>query len=110
MWRPLILPPCTARGRRSSNVQFGSACAKVPVFYIVSSVVVVGVEDRPPFVNLGCALHHRSAPVLRSHPPRGCRTKGLPMAKGGVVTKLVPPDAVLRQACPLGEHRRKVGA
>ena len=29
---------------------------------------VVGVEDHPPFGDLGCALRHRPAPVLRSHP------------------------------------------
>ena len=37
--------------------------------------------------------------------PRGCRTKGLPTARGG--HELLPPGAVLCQACPLGEPRRK---
>ena len=94
MWRHFVLPPFTTRGRRSSNVQLGYACARVPVYYLVSSVAVVGVGDRPPFSDLGCALRNSPALVLRSHPgvatvpPRGCRTKGLPMAKGGVVTSL----------------------
>ena len=34
---------------------------------LASSVVVVGVEDRPPFGDLGCALRHRPTLVLRSH-------------------------------------------
>ena len=68
MWRHFILPPCTTRGRRSSNVQFGSACAWVPVYYPVSPVVVVFVEDSPPFGDPGCALRHCPAHVLRSHP------------------------------------------
>jgi len=40
----------------------------VPVYYLASSVVVVGVEDRPPFGDLGCALRRRPTLVLRSHP------------------------------------------
>ena len=51
-------------GWRGSNVQLGSACARVQVCYLVSSVVVVGVGDRPPFSDLGCALRHRPAHVL----------------------------------------------
>ena len=85
MWRPFILPPCTTRDRtRSSNAQFGSACARVPVYCLASLVVVVGIEDRPPFSDLGSALRHRSAPSsgVTLVSPRGCRTKGLPMAKG----------------------------
>ena len=54
--------------RRNSRPRDGSACARVPVYYLVSSVVVVGVEDRPPLGDLGCALHHRPALVFRSHP------------------------------------------
>jgi len=38
------------------------------VYYLASSVAVVGVEDRPPFGDLGCALRHR----LRSSPERIC--------------------------------------
>ena len=74
MWRPFIQPPCTTWDRiRSSNVQFGSVCARVPVYCLVSSVVVFGVDDRPPFGNLGCALRHRPMPVLQSHPrARSC--------------------------------------
>ena len=37
------------------------------MYCLVSSVAVVGVEDRPPFGDLGCALRHRPALVLRSH-------------------------------------------
>ena len=29
------------------------------MYYLASSVAVVGVEDRPPFGDLGCALRHR---------------------------------------------------
>ena len=43
-------------GPESSDVQFGSACARVPVYNPASPVAVVGVEDRPPFSDLGCAL------------------------------------------------------
>jgi hypothetical protein len=36
-------------GPRSSNVQLGSACARVPVYYLASSVVVVvGAEMAAP--------------------------------------------------------------
>jgi len=38
----------------------------MPVYHLFSSVVVVGVEDRPPLGDLGCALHHRPALVFRS--------------------------------------------
>ena len=88
-------PPMHDPGRRRiSRPCDGSASGRVPVYYLVSSVVVVGVEDCPPLGDLGCALRHRPALVLRSHAlvsPRGCRTKGLPMAKGGVVTSLCHP-------------------
>ena len=69
--------------------------------------VVVGVEDRPPFGDPGCALRHRPAPVLRSHPgfapwlPHGGRANG----EGRRGHELLPPGAVLRQACPLAEGR-----
>jgi len=43
--------------RRNSRPRDGSACARVPVYYLVSSVVVVGVEDRPPLGDLGCARY-----------------------------------------------------
>ena len=33
----------------------------LPVYYLSSSVVVVGVEDRPPLGDLGCAQRHRPA-------------------------------------------------
>ena len=69
LWWHFILPTCTTRDRRGSNVQLGSACARMPVYYRASSVVVVvGVEDRPPFGNLGCALRHHPALILRGHP------------------------------------------
>ena len=56
-------------GLKESNIQLGSACARVSVYYLASSVVVVvGVEDRPPFGDLGYALRHRPTLVLRSHP------------------------------------------
>ena len=77
------------------------------MYYLVSSVVVVGVEDRPPFGDLGCALRHRPAPVLRSNPGVApwLPHEGLANGEG-----FVPPDAALRQARPLGEHRQKVEA
>ena len=63
------------------------------MYYLASSVVVVGVEDCPPFGDLGCALRHRPTlvPGITLVSPRGCRTKGLPMAKRGVVTSLCHP-------------------
>ena len=94
------------RGRRSSNVQFGSACAKVPVCYLASSVVVVVfVGDCLPLGDLGCALRHRPAPVAPWLPH-----EGLSNGEGGLGHEFVPPGAVLRQICLLGEHRRKVEA
>ena len=89
---------------RSSSTHFGSACARVPVYYLLSSVVVVGVEDRPPFSDLSCALRHRPAPVLRSRlgVAPWLPHEGLANGEG-----FVPPGAVLRQECPHGEHRRK---
>ena len=111
MWRHFILPPCTTRGWGSSNAQLGSASARVPVYYLVSSVVVVGVEDRPPLGDLGCALRHRPALVLRSHPGVApwLPHEGLANGEGGRGHELVPPGAVLRQVCPLGEHRQPGG-
>ena len=51
-------PPMHDPGRRrNSRPRDGSACARVPVYYLVSSVVVVGVEDRPPLGDLGCARY-----------------------------------------------------
>ena len=110
MWRPFNLPSCTTRGRRSSNVQLASACARVPVYYLTSPVAVVGVEDRPPFSDLGCALRHRPAPVLRSQPGVApwLPHEGHANGEGGRGHDLLPPGAVLRQACPLGELRREV--
>ena len=55
-----------------------------------------------------CTTARRLSSGVTLVSPRGCRTEGLPMAKGGVVANL--PDAALRQACSPGEHRRKVGA
>ena len=43
---------------------------------------------------------HEVAPWL-SH-------EGLANGEGGRSHELVPPGAVLRQVCPLGEHRREV--
>ena len=43
--------------RRNSRPCDGPACARVPVYYLFSSVVVVGVEDRPPLGDLGRAYH-----------------------------------------------------
>jgi len=79
------------------------------VCYLASSVVVVGVEDRPQFGDLGCALRHRPTLVLRSHPgvAPGLPHEGFANGEGGRGYELVPPGAVLRQVCPLGEHRRK---
>ena len=107
MWRHFILPPCTTRGRRSFNVQFESACAWLSVYYPVSPVAVVVVEDSPPFGDPGCVLRHRPAPVLRSH--RGV-APWLPheeLANGEGVRghEPVSPRAVLREACPLSELR-----
>ena len=82
----------------------------MPVYHLFSSVVVVGVEDRPPLGDLGCALHHRPALVFRSHPGVApwLPHEGLANGEGGRGHELVPPGAVLRQVCPLGEHRREV--
>jgi len=81
--------------------------AQEPV--LVSTGVAVGIEDRPPFGDLGCALRHRPAPVFWSHPGVApwLLHKGLANGEGGRGQELVPPDAALRQAYPLGEYRRK---
>ena len=100
--------PIHARDRtRSSNVQFGSACERVPVYYLASSVDVVGIEDRPPFGDSGCALRHRPAPVLRSYSGLAPWLQHEGHANG---EWFVLPDAAMRQACSPGEHRRKVEA
>ena len=80
------------------------------MYYLFSSVAAVGVEDRPPFGDLGCALRHRPAFVLRSHPGVApwLPHEGLANGEGGRSHELVPPGAVLRQVCPLGKHRREV--
>ena len=53
-----------------------SACAGVPVCYLDFSVAVVGVEDRPPFGDLGwhCATAWRSVPSapIQILVPRRC--------------------------------------
>ena len=92
------------------NAQFGSACERVPVFYLASSVVVVGIEDRSPFSDLGCALRHRPAPVLRSHPGvvPWLPHEGPASGEGGRGHRHVPPHEVLHQTCSRGELRRKV--
>ena len=56
------------------------------MFYLISSVVAVGVEDRPLFGDLGRATAWRLSSGVNLVSPRVCRTEGLPMAKGGVVT------------------------
>jgi len=57
----------------------------LPVCYLSSSVVVVGVEDRPPLGDLGRALRHRSTLVLRGHPgvPPWLPHEGLANGEGG---------------------------
>ena len=93
-------PPMHDPGRRrNSRPCDGSASARAPVCYLVSSVVVVGVEDRPPLGDLGCALRHRPALVLRSHPGVApwLPHEGLANGEGGRGHELVPPGAVLRQ-------------
>ena len=80
------------------------------MYYLFSSVVVVGVEDRPPLGDLSRALRHRPALVLWGHPGVApwLPHEGLANGEGGRGHELVPPGAVLRQVCPLGEHRREV--
>jgi len=77
------------------------------VHCLASSVVVVGVEDRPPFGDLGCALRHRPTLVLRSHPGVAPWLPHEGFANGEGGRGYEPPGAILRQVCPLGEHRRK---
>jgi hypothetical protein len=99
-------------GPESSDVQFGSACARVPVYNPASPVAVVGVEGRPPFGDLGCALRHRPAPVLQIRPGVAplLPHEGFANGEGWRGHELLPPGAVLRQACQSGGHLRKVKA
>ena len=103
--------PTSSSGLRVQGCQLllASKTAPTDANNLVSSVVVVGVEDRPPFGDLGCALRHRPTLVLRSHPGVApwLPHEGFANGEGGRGYELVPPGAVLRQVCPLGEHRRK---
>ena len=68
----------------------------LPVFYLSFSkfsVVVVGVEDRPPFGDLGRALRHCPTLVLRGHPgvPPWLPHEGFANGEGGRGYELVPP-------------------
>ena len=55
------------------------------------------------------ALRYRPTLVLRSHPGVApwLPHEGFANGEGGRGYELVPHGAVLRQVCPLGEHRRK---
>ena len=102
MWRAFIHPPCTTRVDEGIRVRVtGLRVQGMPVYHLFSSVVVVGVEDRPPLGDLGCALRHRPALVLRSHPGVApwLPHEGLANGEGGRGHELVPPGAVLRQMC-----------
>jgi hypothetical protein len=110
LWRAFIHPPCTTRVDEGIRVRV-TASARVPVHYLASSVVVVGVENRPPLGNLGCALRHRPTLVLRSHPGVApwLPHRGLANGEGGHGHELVLPGAVLRQVCLLGGHLLAAG-
>ena len=93
-------PPCTARVDEGIRVRVtGLRVQGLPVYYLSFSVVVVGVEDRPPLGYLGRALRRRPALVLRGHPdvPPWLPHEGRANGEGGFGHGLVPPSAVLRQ-------------
>ena len=73
------------------------------MYCLASSVDVAGVEDRPPCGDLGCALRHRLALVLRIRPGVApwLPHEGLANSEGGRGHEFVPPGAVLRQECKL---------
>ena len=61
-------PPCTARVDEGIRVRVtGLRLKGLTVHYLSFSVVVVGVEDRPPLGDLGRALRRRPTLVLRGH-------------------------------------------
>ena len=62
-------PPCTTRVDEGVRVRVtGLRVQGMPVYHLFSSVVVVGVEDRPPLGDLSRALRHGPALVLWGHP------------------------------------------
>ena len=95
------LTPMHDPGRRRNSRPCDCEC---------KGAVVVGVKNRPPLGNLGCALRHRPTLVLRSHPGVApwLPHRGLANGEGGHGHELVLPGAVLRQGSPFREGRRKV--
>ncbi len=78
----------------------------LPVYCLISSVVD-GVEVRPPLGDFGRALFRQKKRCLSSGVTMvshlGCRTKGLPILKGGSVTSLRHPA----RSCARGAHSVK---
>ena len=106
--KPMLRGEVGARALRARSVSREEAWASTGVYYLASSFVVVGVED-PPFGDPGCALRHRPAPVLWSHPDvvPWLPHEGLANGEGGRGREPVPPGAVLRQACSLLNTARR---
>ena len=81
----------------------------LPVYCLIS-LVVGGVEVRPPLGDLGRALFSQALLVLRGHPgvASWLSHEGLNKFERGLGHELAPPGAVLRQGRPFGEGRREV--
>ena len=112
LWWPFIYPharPGTGRvPTPSSGLRVRRCkCTAVPLLLLL---LASKTASRSTTSAARYATARRMSSGITLASPPSCRTKGLPMAKGGVVTKLVPPDPVLRHACSLGEHCRKVKA
>ena len=58
-----------------------------PKFLLLASMIA----HRSAISAVRCATARRLSSGVTPVSPRGCRTKGLPMAKGGVVTDLCNP-------------------
>ena len=102
LWRYFILPPCTTRGRRSANAQLRSACAGARTTFSLQLLVLASKIARRSAISISelffisaarCATARRLSSGVTLLSPRGCRTEGLPMAKGlPSVSRGVIPD------------------
>ena len=67
------------------------------MYYLSSSVVVVGVEDRPPFGDLGCALRQRpTSPFFESLKSVECLNSENPRGEWYCFPISIPPSPLSR--------------
>jgi hypothetical protein len=108
-----FIPHARPQKRRNSR-PCDCECKGASAHYLVSSVVVVGVENRPPLGNLGCALRHRPTLVLRGGvtlvSPRGSAQRACQWRRGAwsraCATRRGPAPGVPTRRSSLGRRRR----